>query len=254
MSPEQVRRTRDVDHRSDLWSLGVIVYRCLTGFLPFPGEELGEVLVAICTDDIALATELAPDLDPCWNAFLMRALMRDRDDRFQSANEFEETYATIVCMGGPDEQFPTIHRPAETSSATESLAARTLAATESHIALPSGLLPTRGRRLWIPLVSLARVVFIGFVVIAQIAVAPSAPTPAAAVLVPTLSASRKALEESPPPAISALAVPSASVSASIAPIAPIAPRLPAKRTPVLPMAKTPNKPQGKADDPLKQMR
>src|SRR5262245_3362193 len=40
MSPEQVRSSNRVDHRSDLWALGVIAFRCLTGHLPFPGDEV----------------------------------------------------------------------------------------------------------------------------------------------------------------------------------------------------------------------
>lgn len=47
MSPEQIRRSKQVDHRSDLWSLGVITFQCVTGRLPFSGEEFAEVLVEV---------------------------------------------------------------------------------------------------------------------------------------------------------------------------------------------------------------
>ncbi len=45
MSPEQARGARDIDHRSDLWAIGVIAYRAVTGRLPFPGAQIGDVIV-----------------------------------------------------------------------------------------------------------------------------------------------------------------------------------------------------------------
>src|SRR6185369_7443591 len=44
MSPEQIRGTRAVDHRSDLWSLAVVVFQCLTGELPFQSTALGDLM------------------------------------------------------------------------------------------------------------------------------------------------------------------------------------------------------------------
>jgi serine/threonine-protein kinase len=100
MSPEQVRTSKDVDHRSDLWSLGVIVFRCLTGELPFPGDEIGEVLVEICADPIPVASQIAPDLGPAVDGFFERALMRDRNQRFQSAGALVEALASLARASG----------------------------------------------------------------------------------------------------------------------------------------------------------
>src|SRR5690606_5438203 len=47
MSPEQALSGKDVDHRADLWALAVVAYHCLTGELPFQGETLGSLCVAI---------------------------------------------------------------------------------------------------------------------------------------------------------------------------------------------------------------
>ncbi|WP_437732488.1 protein kinase domain-containing protein [Sorangium sp. So ce1335] len=95
MSPEQVRSSSRVDHRSDLWSLGVIAFECLTGQLPFPGQDLGDVLVEICTAPIPLASQLAPGLGPEVDAFFARALERDPARRFQSATELVEAFAAL---------------------------------------------------------------------------------------------------------------------------------------------------------------
>ncbi|WP_437588547.1 serine/threonine-protein kinase [Sorangium sp. So ce1000] len=96
MSPEQVRRSKTIDFRSDLWSLGVIIFQCLTGQLPFPGEELGDVLVEICTGDIPVASQLAPGLWPELDRFLERALKREPAERFQSASELARAFAAAV--------------------------------------------------------------------------------------------------------------------------------------------------------------
>jgi serine/threonine-protein kinase len=96
MSPEQVRRSKTIDFRSDLWSLGVIIFQCLTGQLPFPGEELGDVLVEICTGDIPVASQLAPNIWPELDRFLERALKREPAERFQSASELARAFAAAV--------------------------------------------------------------------------------------------------------------------------------------------------------------
>src|SRR5690606_197491 len=61
MSPEQARGRR-VDHRSDLWSLAVVLYECLTGRPPFVSPALGDLLVEVCTEPIPPPTTIAPDL------------------------------------------------------------------------------------------------------------------------------------------------------------------------------------------------
>ncbi|WP_437518047.1 serine/threonine-protein kinase [Sorangium sp. So ce1099] len=102
MSPEQVRRSKSLDRRSDLWSVGVIIYRCLTGRLPFPGEEIGEVFVAICTEDFPLPSSLAPELGPEVDRFFARALMRDPEHRFQSASELAEAFHAAIHPPGAE--------------------------------------------------------------------------------------------------------------------------------------------------------
>jgi serine/threonine protein kinase len=91
MSPEQAQGTKAVDHRSDLWSLAVIVYQMVTGRLPFESEALGDLLVKIIVSPIPIPTEVAPWLPLAFNAWWARAAQRDPGARFQSAKEFADS-------------------------------------------------------------------------------------------------------------------------------------------------------------------
>ncbi|MEO7328098.1 MAG: serine/threonine-protein kinase [Minicystis sp.] len=100
MSPEQVRCEKDLDARSDLWSLGVITFRALTGKLPFPGEVLGAVLARVLADPIPVASELVPDLPAGIDAFFAKVLVRDRTQRFASAKELADELAALADAQG----------------------------------------------------------------------------------------------------------------------------------------------------------
>jgi eukaryotic-like serine/threonine-protein kinase len=95
MSPEQARGTRQIDHRSDLWSLGVIVFECLTGELPFCGDGLGEVLGKIMYEALPLPSTFAP-VPPGVDAWWKRAAAREPEERFQSARELCEGLALAL--------------------------------------------------------------------------------------------------------------------------------------------------------------
>jgi serine/threonine-protein kinase len=106
MSPEQVRGRRGLDHRSDLWSLGVIAFRAITGELPFGGTQIGDVLVKVCADPIPRASSVFPGVDPAVEAFLLRALERDPEARFQSARELAAALALLAWQGTPETPRP----------------------------------------------------------------------------------------------------------------------------------------------------
>ena len=72
MSPEQARGRLDVDHRSDLWSLGIVVYRALTGRRPFEADNMPALMLAMMTRPIPRATEINPDLPGPIDAFFAR--------------------------------------------------------------------------------------------------------------------------------------------------------------------------------------
>jgi tetratricopeptide (TPR) repeat protein len=84
MSPEQARG-EEVDHRTDIWALGVIHYEMLTGRLPFRGDNLQARIYSILHAEPRPLEELAPDAAPAHGRIVARALAKDPAQRFQDA-------------------------------------------------------------------------------------------------------------------------------------------------------------------------
>jgi serine/threonine-protein kinase len=98
MAPEQALGERDVDGRADLWSLGVILYECLSGKRPTEAATLGGVLKILVTDGIKPLGEAMPDLDPDLADEVMDLLRSDRDARATSLSALR----TSLRAAGPD--------------------------------------------------------------------------------------------------------------------------------------------------------
>ena len=88
MSPEQAQSFADIDGRTDLFSLGAILFEMLSGRPPHGGRTYEAVLIAICTQDAPDLRTLVPELSSGVAAIVGRALQREREQRFQSAAEF----------------------------------------------------------------------------------------------------------------------------------------------------------------------
>ncbi len=86
MSPEQ-SRGQDLDERTDLWSLGVVLYEMLTGERPFAGENHTSVARAILDDDVPEIKQLRPEAPPELGAIVNKALIKDANRRYQNAGE-----------------------------------------------------------------------------------------------------------------------------------------------------------------------
>ena len=89
MSPEQVSGKRQFDRRIDLYAVGVILYEALTGQRAFPGKDAREVVVSVLVRQLAPLRQLRPDVPVALERIITRAMTRDANIRYQSAEEFQ---------------------------------------------------------------------------------------------------------------------------------------------------------------------
>jgi serine/threonine-protein kinase len=88
MSPEQAKGGTSTDIRSDLYAVGVILYKAVTGQVPFDGETFNELLFKIVLSPMPQPRALVPELDPAFETLVQKAMARAPERRFQTAEEF----------------------------------------------------------------------------------------------------------------------------------------------------------------------
>jgi eukaryotic-like serine/threonine-protein kinase len=97
MAPEQALGERDVDARADLWSIGIILYECLSGKRPTEAATVGAILKIIVTDGIVPLAEQVPALDAHLADEIMDLLRSNRDERATSLHALRVTFEGMLC-------------------------------------------------------------------------------------------------------------------------------------------------------------
>ena len=98
MAPEQARG-RDLDRRSDIYSIGGVTYFLLTGKPPFVRETVMELLIAHASEKVVPPSELRPEIPADLEAVVLRCLEKDPDRRFANAESLEKALAGCACAG-----------------------------------------------------------------------------------------------------------------------------------------------------------
>ena len=99
MSPEQVRSSKNVDARSDIWALGVILYKLVSMRMPFKAESITDLAVAIAMDPTPPLGGIVP---PAFEAIVMRCLEKDPNRRFQDVSELIAALSPFTQLGPRD--------------------------------------------------------------------------------------------------------------------------------------------------------
>jgi serine/threonine protein kinase len=101
MSPEQMLTPREVDHRTDIWALGVTLFELTTARLPFPGESVTQVCAMIMSTQPPAPSSVNPALPPGFDAVVMKCLGRHPQERFASVAQLSEALAQFTAPASP---------------------------------------------------------------------------------------------------------------------------------------------------------
>ena len=144
LSPEQARGG-EVDPRSDLYSLGIVLYELLTGKTPFEGETPVEIAMKHLSNAPKPPSNLRPDIPRELDMVVLRALAKSPDDRYQSADEMEADLERVargasVSATTSDTATQVLRRPAAAAAGASATAATMIATAPSTAA--AGVPPT----------------------------------------------------------------------------------------------------------------
>jgi eukaryotic-like serine/threonine-protein kinase len=137
MSPEQAVGSKAIDHRTDVWSLGAVLYEVLTGRSPHHNAQtLGQLIMAICSAPPVPLTQVAPSVPREVADLVQRALRLDPNERFQSAAEMRDAIRQLLPSGTNVTESMLVPAPATLSTSQPMLQAAATGAPAQSTAEP----------------------------------------------------------------------------------------------------------------------
>ncbi|MCC6605330.1 MAG: serine/threonine protein kinase [Anaerolineae bacterium] len=96
MSPEQVYGDKQLDGRSDIYALGVILFQMLTGSTPYDADTPARMMMKHVMDPVPQILSVRPDLPPACNEIINKAMAKERDERFSSATDLSSALTAVT--------------------------------------------------------------------------------------------------------------------------------------------------------------
>ena len=126
MAPEQARGLKNVDPRTDLYSVGTLLFECVTGRLPFDGDNFNDLMFKIALAPRPNPLDFRPDLDPALVAIMVKAIQAEANDRFETAEQFREALvAWLESLGVDSLRTPELRRASRNTPRTRGALAAT---------------------------------------------------------------------------------------------------------------------------------
>src|SRR6185369_8227331 len=108
MSPEQISAPSEVDARTDIWSLGVVMFELLTGVLPFRGPGTARICAAVLTEPTPAISDYRTDVPPALEFIVRRCLEKDRQHRFADVSQLAAALSALECTPSPHSRFASV--------------------------------------------------------------------------------------------------------------------------------------------------
>ncbi len=102
MSPEQLEGDANVDGRTDMWAMGVVLYELCTGSMPFTGDSLPALCTSVLTKTPVSVTTLRPELPPELDLVILRCVAKARGDRYSNVAELAQELAPFASVAGQE--------------------------------------------------------------------------------------------------------------------------------------------------------
>ena len=195
MSPEQCKGAGTLDHRTDIYSLGVMLFEMLAGRPPFVAEGVGELFAKHMLEEAPPLLDFAPHTPPHMAAAIMKSLQKELRDRFQSMDEFRKALVGEVKLA-PSPTRSTAVRSSAVSS-TQTLSPKTATTLSSASSEIDDALTTPSGRNWKVMAAAGVVAAIGGIALLVVPKSHDKPAPAPQAALPAPAPSPVA---PPPPA------------------------------------------------------